>query len=482
MIIRRIKLKNFRNFSEYDQFFEPISFVKGLNGTGKTTLALKSILFCLWGYSDTPLSDLPTRNIAKSCTVEIELIHNQKGYRIVRSYPTKLQVFENNELMKFTNNKDAQDYINKTFGDRNNFQKFHIIDSNIGANFLEEGQVGLKKVLFSNSDELFNEIREKLNKVKYDREMYNKDKLMTSPHCPSEVRVEILEMGVQGLENKLQKTKSELAPIEQDYIGMTSKKAKTEGDNVYWRKRKKQIEENKSCYACKRGLSNDKQKEMIDEIEGKIENLEISMQILLPEIEKRKELLDTSRKQTEQITTKLYGLKTLISKLETRIKQKEYKYTNKDVLIVKKAIEELDRLSSYYISESLKILEPIINNIVSKIGFEVKFTINEKGRFAIELQKDTISYKYKDLSTGQKLVLQIAFKLALLLERNETGLIIADEGLSSLDENNLLHVISIFDNLPFQLFMVLHNAPELPESIKIIDLDSKNEEKEKINK
>ena len=140
------------------------------------------------------------------------------------------------------------------------------------------------------------------------------------------------------------------------------------------------------------------------------------------------------------------------------------------MLIVKKAIEELDKLSSYYITESLKILEPIINDIVSKIGFEVSFTINEKGKFAIEMQKDNISYKYKDLSTGQKLVLQIAFKLALLLERNETGIIIADEGMSSLDQENLEHVLGIFNNLPFQLFLVLHHFEDIPEHIRVINL------------
>jgi len=97
--------------------------------------------------------------------------------------------------------------------------------------------------------------------------------------------------------------------------------------------------------------------------------------------------------------------------------------------------------------------------------------LNEKGKFTIALQKDDIPYKYKDLSTGQKLILQIGFKLALLIEQNKTGIIIADEGLSSLDEGNLLHVVDIFENLPFQLFMVLHHCPELPESIKIIDLN-----------
>ena len=74
------------------------------------------------------------------------------------------------------------------------------------------------------------------------------------------------------------------------------------------------------------------------------------------------------------------------------MKQKDYKYTDRDVLIAKKAIEELDRLSTYYLTESIKVLEPIINNILTKINFEVKFEITETGKFAIRLQKEDIVY------------------------------------------------------------------------------------------
>jgi len=379
-------------------------------------------------------------------------------------------VFDDKELV-FTNSKDAQDYINKIFKERINFSKFHIIDNNIGANFLEEGQVALKKILFSMSDELFNNIRSKLNETKHEREIYNKDKALVFSYYPSETRLETLEIGVQDLRNKLSKLNSELNPIEQGYIGLTNKKSKESGDLSYWQNKKRTVTQDTKCYACKRGLDEKLKKQMLDEIVTKIDELEMSLQQLSPEIDKKKDLLDTARKGNDQITNRIYKIKSLITKLETRIKQKDYKYTDKDVLIVKKAIEELDKLSSYYITESLKILEPIINDIVSKIGFEVSFTINEKGKFAIEMRKDNISYKYKDLSTGQKLVLQIAFKLALLLERNETGIIIADEGMSSLDKENLEHVLGIFNNLPFQLFLVLHHFEDIPETIKVINLD-----------
>ena len=99
------------------------------------------------------------------------------------------------------------------------------------------------------------------------------------------------------------------------------------------------------------------------------------------------------------------------------------------------------------------------------------FKINDKGKFSITLQKESIEYDYKDLSTGQKLILQIAFKLALLLNKGETGLIIADEGLSSLANENLIYMLDMFDNYPFQLIYITHIPHNYPHGVKLIDLD-----------
>jgi DNA repair exonuclease SbcCD ATPase subunit len=171
------------------------------------------------------------------------------------------------------------------------------------------------------------------------------------------------------------------------------------------------------------------------------------------------------------LVNKLNKITRAIEKIQNRFKlQDYYKYTNKDVAIVQKALQELDNLSSYYLTESLKIFEPIINSILNKINFNVKFKINDKNKFDIALDKDGTEYSYDDLSEGQKLLVQIAFKLALLLERGEEGIVIADEGLSSLDFDNLDHVLTIFKNLPYQLFIVLHNLETVPVDVQIIDL------------
>ena len=148
--------------------------------------------------------------------------------------------------------------------------KFHIIDSKIGANFLEEGQVALKKILFSISDELFNNIRNKLNETKHEREIYNKDKALVFSYYPSETRLETLEIGVQDLQNRLQTLKSKLVPIEQEHIGLTNKKARYSNDLRASQSQERQISENAKCYAWKRGLDEELKKKILDEINTKV--------------------------------------------------------------------------------------------------------------------------------------------------------------------------------------------------------------------
>jgi len=251
-------------------------------------------------------------------------------------------------------------------------------------------------------------------------------------------------------------------------VGATEQKLKT----LEWEKNK--IDSNTECFACKQTLSKETKDRM------KKENLD--------KIVKAKKEVDDSNESLEnadieickinpirdKLVSRKNDLELLIHKLETRLKQKEFKYTQKDIEIVQSALKELDRISSNYLVRSIKVLEPIINSVLEKIDFKLEFDVDGKNKLDIRLFKGYKEFNYKDLSAGQKLLLQIAFKLALLLERGQEGIIIADEGFSSLDRENLLHVLRIFEQYPFQLVMVLHHFSEIPGGIKIINLDITN--------
>ena len=218
MYIKSIKLKKFKNFIEKVVKLTKIVFIKGINGSGKSTLALDSVLFAFWGYStSSALSSLPTRNIAKSTTVEIEFEHNNQQYRIIRSYPTKITIYEEEKKLTFANSAEAQEYINNLVGTRQNFVKFHIIDAYTKeANFLEEGQTTLKRILFANSAIIFNNMRTKLTSIKHEREIYNKDGAVIYTHYPSQKRLQLISCKLDELNIVEDKFSKELGMFQAD--------------------------------------------------------------------------------------------------------------------------------------------------------------------------------------------------------------------------------------------------------------------------
>lgn len=476
MRINSIKFKNFKVFTKDEFDFQNINFVKGSNGSGKSTLVLDSLLFGFYGFTmKERLSDLPTRDKSKSCMVEINLNYSKSTYIIRREYPTKLQIKKDNKWLDFKTSKETQNYIDELLGTRDNFLKFRTLDAyNKEANFLEEGQTTLKKIIFSLSDELFNTVRKRLTEMKRERELRNKDEMVLYKHFPSETRLKVLKTGFRSLNDQINELKGDIREIERGKLQDERKKSQISEKKRAASKAEHTLKTSKKCYACGQELPKIKQQEMLKNLSKEIVELEKSLPDIEKQLEMAYEIIEGYEKQKDNLRIKQDKLNGLINKLEARLKQKNYIYTNKDIIIVKEAIKELDNLSSYYLKESIKILEPIINNVLSKIGFEVKFVINDKGKFALSLIREGIEYNYKDLSTGEKLILQVGFKLALLLERGETGIIIADEGFSSLDESNVHHVLRIFESYPFQLFFIVHHLGDIPENINIIELDKKN--------
>ena len=476
MLVKEIKIENFKNFSEYQCSFDTMTFISGRNGAGKTTLGLEAILFGLYGYSSKNLADLPTRDKSKSCGVEITIELQGDIYVIYRKYPSYIKVLKNEEELKFSTLKETQGYLNSLFGDANYFKKFRMIDSSIGINFLEEGTQTLKKILFSASEDMFNKVKENLNTIKREREIYNKSKAVIYTHHPSEKRLNVLVNGARELLKKLSEAEREDRGLASDQLKFNNQKGRSEGQLSTSKRNLEQIKKNTHCYACKQPLLPETKEKMQQAKVDEIKNIEKSLKEAQEILEEISEIKQQGQPVLNKLKSHSDKINRLKMKLEGRLKQKEYVYTDKDVEIVKQALKELDGLSSRYLIQSIKVLEPIINSVLEKISFEVSFDLSDKGKFIIYLFKEGVKYNYKDLSTGQKLVLQVAFKLALLLEKNETGIVIADEGLGSLDQENLTHILRIFENYPFQIILMLHRFNEVPAGIKVINLGDNNVE------
>ena len=431
-------------------------------------------MFALYGYTPKKsLKSLPNRQTKrKDCLVTVEIENNGQLYQVTRKQPIQIIIYEGNkEISKEWANSECQRFINNTFGTLEYWKNFRLIDRNLDSNVLEQGPTTLKKLLFSTSDSMFNNVKDGLMEIKRDRDKYNKDNVSTNSYYPSEKRLKVLKSESVQLQSRWDEENKEVVTIQTELrridniISQQQRSKQTNETNL------NQLTQYTTCYACKRDLNDDKRQSMVKEIET---NIKGSDGIIKEQTNQRSEVqtnLNESQSLRDLLMKKKTYARELTIKLENRIKLKDYKYTNEDVLVIKEAIKELDNLTTYYLTESVKVLEPIINSILLKIGFEAEFKVDDKNKFSIVLHKEGADYTYDDLSDGQKLVMQIAFKLSLLMEQGESGLVIADEGLSSLDSDNLLHIIKIFEDLPFQLFIILHNFDNVPEGVKIINLN-----------
>jgi len=473
MRLKSIKLNNFRCFEgEHEYFFDNINLVQGNNGTGKSTLILDSLLFVSYGYSEKSLEELPTRGKASKCSVEAEIEHIKDNYIIKREYPTKVTITKNGQELEITNNKEKQNYLNSIFKSVDYFKKFRMIDNTIGINILESNKREITKSLFSFHENIVNKIRINLLKEKRIKDIYNRDNLKTDPHYPSEKRLKVLKDSINKIEIDEKKTALTIKAEKNSYYHGSFRetiKLNTEKNDIL--KRIDDIVLNDICPFCSQEIKEEYKKEILGKSNSTVKQITIQLKNL-EGISKFKEAQISKFEITENKNRKKkLKLSVLQEKLSNRLKQKDYIYTTKDSILIKEAVSYLDKFISYYMSEWLKHIEPIINSIINQIGFKINFILNDKQEFDFVLIKTEKEYRYKDLSNGEKLILSMAFQLSLLLEKNETGLIIADEGFSSLDEDNLNLILELFKNLPFQLICVIHRANNININLNVIDLN-----------
>jgi len=468
MYLKRITLENFNNFEGKHSFeFDKINLIIGKNGSGKTTIGQEAILFCTHGYSERPLGELPTKWLKeKKCKVTTEF----EDIKISREYPTSLYVEEDGVENTLTTSADKQNYLTKKFKNIEYFRKFRMLDVKKGINILEQGKTALLKTLFSFHENYFNDVRRSLLEKKRDRELYNKDRAVIYKHSPSMARFNYLDTSILAITEELYSLDKELSIVNQRLSQLHNQKGSVNNNLTTERAQKYKLLQNSRCPTCHRKTEERVKKDLLKQFNTTIVDLDEKMKSVMGSLEEETDLYSYLNKSKKDLQEKKARLSTLRQKLDARIKQKEYKWTDKDLLIMKKAIEEFDSFSNFYIIEWVKILEPLINQVINKIGYNVSFEQDAKGKLDIKLTKNGIEYSYRDLSSGQKLVLTVAFQLAILLEREEEGLIIADEGFSSLDADNLAHIFELFRQLPFQLICVIHRYDDVPEDINVIKL------------
>lgn len=444
--------------------FDKLNLVVGPVGSGKSTATSIAIRFCLYGASDSNLANLRNKWSKEPCFVEIRLIDRDEHLCITREIPTKVTILlKGEEVLPGALNRDKDAWLEERFGTLKNFEKFRMIDTKLGSNLLELGATELRRTLLEQEDNLFNRVRANLVSKKTEFDKYNREDAKVDNHYPSEKRLNFLRLQFESLKLNFQddrEDKAYSAELTKTLSAEAYLEAIIDQECKYLK-----LLDNRSCPVCTQEFRD--AETLRKGVHGKIDAYKAEMTLLNDKIDELEALGKKRRDKRTQNLFKLNRIERLIHKLEGRIKQKEYRYTGRDVEEVSYAIRELDNYYSQYLVESLNSLQPIINNIVNKINLSVFFVVKD-GKISIELERDQKQFSYKELSSGQKMILNIAFQVAALLQKGQEGLIVADEGFSNLDSDSIITLYDLFRDLPFQLISVIHRFNEETDGIKII--------------
>jgi len=178
-------------------------------------------------------------------------------------------------------------------------------------------------------------------------------------------------------------------------------------------------------------------------------------------------------KANDILSIKKDKIESLIMKLNEAFKFADYKYTPKDVMLYTESIKVLDDFSGYYINEWLGQLSLIMNDLMKGVNLKVDFSPEKE---FIKIMDSGRYIPYELLSDGQKTFLGGIFRIAILIHKGDnSGLIIADEGLGSMDEANFKDFIEVCKNTNFQFFVIYQDAPEIDE-VNYIDIERKDGE------
>ena len=478
-MIQRIEAEFFKLFKSCEIKFVKVNAIVGVNlddvenssnGSGKSTIK-DMITFALYGeVSGVNLRDL-IRIGEKEMSVSLDIIKDQDIIRIVRKVPSDLRIYINNKELQANTSTIKQKFIDEQFGTYDYFKKYRMIDTK-GINILDLGIISLRKELMTFIDDVFVNIRKNLQLKKLERETYNIDKRFYKFHL-SEKRLDILTSGMTKRNATCDEAVKDRLAQQKIVNELRAEIQAKEKLVVYKQSDIKKLNNgycpllNTKCSSLSEQLTKvniAKQKE-IDELQAEAykitETLDSELNYL-NDIEYAQQTLVDRRTQTNH----------RLMKLQEAFKFKEYKYTAKDVMLYAESIKILDAFSGYYINEWLGQLSLIINDLLQTVNMKVEF--NPEKDF-IKITNENNELKYEQLSSGQKTFLSAIFKLAILIHKGEnSGIIVADEGLSSLDNVNVKKLIEIVKTLNFQFILIHHGLSCEDKDINFINIQRKN--------
>lgn len=485
MKIQYLKIKNIRSFKEEEFKFGKCNFITGWNedchdgnGVGKTSI-IQSILLLLYGSKIVNINLKKfIRTECKSAEIEgvieigEDLIEIKRTLKDTGSGTLKVKI--NNEDSNCPTSKEYQNLLIEYLGEPDQFKKFRLIDNSSGINVLDFSSTQLRKTLMGMCQDKFDNIRQKLLNKKSHYQKYNKDAVLYK-HTPSQKRLKILNEAIESFDtSELKKIQDKIKEYHNEKSKVLSNKGGEEKIISIKKAQAYKLNTINTCPTCFQEVDSKYKKDILDQLNKSISEAETKIKDISKKLRIYNDIIDTEEKKKSKIQKQKERLTTLRYKLESRMKQVDYKYTEKDVELIKEAISILDQFASYYITEWINTIEPIVNSYVKQLNMNFQFELNDKNDISILVTRNEEKFEYDQLSNGEKTFVSFIFKIALLLQENQQGLMIADEGFDSLSVENLKRVVQIIEQLPLQLIFVSHNPEIEIGNAKVLYIEKRN--------
>ena len=554
IIFKTIRWRNF--LSTGNQFIivsfqkSPTNLIVGANGAGKSTI-LDALTFVLYNKPFRKIKKAQLINTVneKECEVQIEFEIQGKIYTIVRGMkPTLFEIYINGKKQdQFANQNDQQAYLEDSILRLNykSFTQTTILGSATFVPFMQLGNTdrkaivedvldikifsGMAKILREKISKANTEIRElTIKKEMIEEKIEMQKNFIADLDSSGKKRIKDTRKKIDGLfsdTNSLIETNDNLTSEikekhEPKLQNLSSAKAILQKKNTIKVKLEQKIQnitsdhkffvDNVSCPTCGQHIEEEFRLNKIEDIEGKVKEIDSAYKDLTKSIneekEKEQKFLDVS-KQITQLTNDISTNNFKISQYQRQVREYEQevqdialqienrnteratlKGLKTDLKTVEtnkanhtESIEYLDFANSMMkdsgvkakiVKRYLPVMNQKINKYLQMMDFYINFTLDEQFNECIKSPIHE-KFSYESFSEGEKMRIDLAIlftwrDIAKMKNSSSTNILILDEIFdSSLDSNGTDEFTKIIKYVikDAYVFMISHKIDELTDRL-----------------
>jgi exonuclease SbcC len=495
MILKSIHLENFMCYrnTQVDFPTSKITNVYGIdidrntsNGIGK--LALKeAILFALFGKTKINLGELVRKGATTPSKVQLTFELNNQTFIVSRTYhkTSTLEITVNGKAVRFSGVRQKQHYLEEVLGMNYetcvNFSIFDAIRFEDLSSLSSAEIKRLMQLLFNYQK--FEQISINLKDAIRTNETLLNQLHHRSVHYYSTKRVNMLTTAQNDLQKQLngaQKKIEALHDLKQKLGGQlaTSQMIINKNTNrINW------ILAHNNCPTCKQPL-NQKFK-VLNECQQEVNEHKKVVQSSTVRLQRAERYLKQASQTIDYASQQLIRMHNLLNKLELakqqthNINQIEKAYNQNKI-----SLNMLRKFEMFILEHYVQYLEQIVNeylakltDITCKISFLKQGTLMTRSidKFYMKLYRNYQEYSYMALSSGERMLVAYAFKLAINTLNFRDTFLFVDEGLNKLDTTNRQKLLKMLQESPFnQVFLISHD--DTFEGVPIMHIEKKHNE------